>query len=190
MQDSIEIRPAQPDDAEVAALLLRSAYMHIQVAYPPTEDPESGWGGSLQRYFRQDDNRFSYQSTFVAEQSAEVVGLVLSFGGRDEPRLNAAVGPWLEREAQDDEWYVDALAVFTNWGRKGIGTRLMRTAESQARQRHYPKIALNVAQGNTPALHLYTHLGYAVTQQTILYERPHVRMVKSLDGEEPATVQS
>ena len=84
MQDSIEIRPAQPDDAEVAALLLRSAYMHIQVAYPPVEDPESGWGGRLQRYFRQDGNRFSYQSTFVAEQSAEVVGLVLSFGGRDE----------------------------------------------------------------------------------------------------------
>ena len=66
----------------------------------------------------------------------------------------------------------------------------MRTAESQARQRHYPKIALNVAQGNTPALDLYTPLGYVVTQQTILYERPHVRMVKSLDGEEPATVQS
>ena len=54
MQDSIEIRPAQPDDAEVAALLLRSAYTHTQVAYPPVEDPESGWGGRLQRYFRQD----------------------------------------------------------------------------------------------------------------------------------------
>jgi ribosomal protein S18 acetylase RimI-like enzyme len=189
MQDSIEIRPAQPDDAEVAALLLRSAYMHIQVVYPPAEDPESGWGGRLQHYFRQDGNRFSFQNTFVAEHSAQLVGLVLSFGGRDEPRLNATVGPWLEREAQDDEWYVDALAVFTNWGRKGIGTRLMQAAESQARQRHYPKIALNVAQGNTPALALYAHLGYVVTQQTVVYGRPHVRMVKPLDREEPATVQ-
>jgi ribosomal protein S18 acetylase RimI-like enzyme len=190
MQDSIKIRPAQPDDAEVAALLLRSAYIHIQVAYPPVEDPESGWGGRLQRYFRQDDNRFSYQCVHVAVDGSQVVGLVLGFGGRDEARLNAAIGPWLEREAQDDEWYVDALAVFTNWGRNGIGTRLMRTAESQARQRHYPKIALNVAQENTPALNLYTRLGYVLTQQTILYERPHARMVKSLDGEEPATVQS
>jgi ribosomal protein S18 acetylase RimI-like enzyme len=189
MQDSIEIRPAQPDDAEVTALLLRSAYTHTQVAYPPMEDPESGWGGRLQRYFRQEGNRFSYQNVYVAVHDSEARGLVLSFGGRDEPRLNAAVGPWLEREAQDDEWYVDALAVFTNWGRKGIGTRLMRAAESQARQRHYPKIALNVAQGNTPALHLYTHLGYAVTRQTVLYERPHVRMVKILNGEEPAIAQ-
>ncbi|HEY7022888.1 MAG TPA: GNAT family N-acetyltransferase [Ktedonobacterales bacterium] len=189
MQDSIEIRPAQPDDAEVAALLLRSAYTHTQVAYPLAKDPESGWGERLQRYFRQDGNRFSYQCAHVATNGSQVVGLVLSFGGRDEAWLNAAVGPWLEREAQDDEWYVDALAVFTNWGRKGIGTRLMRTAESRARQRHYPKIALNVAQGNTPALDLYAHLGYVVAQQTVLYERPHVRMVKMLDGEEPATVQ-
>src|SRR6266852_9327725 len=72
--------------------------------------------------------------------------------GRDEARLNAAVGSWLEREAQDDEWYVDALAVFSNWGRKGIGTRLLQSAEQQARQHHYPKIALHVAQGNTQAL--------------------------------------
>jgi ribosomal protein S18 acetylase RimI-like enzyme len=161
----------------------------MQVAYPLAEDPESAWGGRLQRYFRQDGNRFSYQNTFVAQQSARLVGLVLGFGGRDEAQLNAAVGPWLEREAQDDEWYVDALAIFTNWGRKGIGTRLMQAAEIQARQRHYPKIALNVAQGNTPALALYTHLDYVVTQQTILYERPHVRMVKMLDGEDPATAQ-
>jgi len=72
--------------------------------------------------------------------------------GRDEARLNAAVGSWLEREAQDDEWYVDALAVFSNWGRKGIGTRLLQSAERQACQHHYPKIALHVAQGNTQAL--------------------------------------
>jgi hypothetical protein len=66
----------------------------------------------------------------------------------------------------------------------------MQAAESQARQRHYPKIALNVAQGNTPAVHVYAHLGYVVTQQTVLYERPHVRMVKMLDGEEPAKAPS
>jgi len=29
--------------------------------------------------------------------------------GREEAGPNAAVGSWLEREAQDDEWYVDAL---------------------------------------------------------------------------------
>ena len=184
MRDLIQIRPAQPVDAEVAAVLLSSASIHTPVTSPLPEAHESGLIERLEHFFRQDGNRFSYQNIQVAEQSSEVVGLVLSFGGRDEARLNAAVGSWLEREAEDDEWYVDALAVFRNWGRKGIGTRLMQSAEQQARQHHYPKIALYVAQGNKQALDLYAHLHYVVTQQTFLYQRPHVRMVKTLENRE------
>lgn len=180
MRDSIRIRPAQPSDAEVAAVLLYSAYTHIHVTYPLSEEHESGWIEHLKYFFRRDGNRFSYQNIQVAEHSSGVVGLVLSFGGRDEARLNAAVGSWLEREAQDDEWYIDALAVFKNWGHRGIGTRLLQNAEQQARQHHYPKIALNVAQGNKEALDLYTHLHYVVTRQTVLYQHPHVCMVKTL----------
>src|SRR2546422_612319 len=180
MRDSIQIRPAQPVDAEVAAVLLYSAYTHIQVTYPLPEEHESGVIERLQHFFRRGGNRFCYQYIQLADQSSEVVGLVLSFGGRDEARLNAAVGSWLEREAEDDEWYVDALAVLKNWGRKGIGTRLLQTAERQARQHHYPKIALHVAQGNTQALHLYQHLHYVVTQETFFYQRPYIRMVKTL----------
>ena len=184
MRDSIQIRPAQPVDAEVAAVLLYSAYTHTHVTSPLPEEHESGFIERLQHFFRRDGNRFSYQNIQVADQSSEVVGLVLSFGGRDEARLNAAVGSWLEREAQDDEWYVDALAVFKNWGRKGIGGYLLQRAEQQARQHHYPKIALHVAQGNQQALYLYAHLHYVVTQQTFLYQRPYVRMVKTVENGE------
>jgi ribosomal protein S18 acetylase RimI-like enzyme len=184
MQDSIQIRPAQPGDVEVASVLLYGAYTHTHVSYPLPEAQESGWIGHLEHFFRQDDNRFSYQNTQVAEQNSEVVGLVLSFGGRDEARLNSAVGRWLEREARDDEWYIDALAVLKNWSQKGIGTRLLQSAEQQARQHHYPKIALNVAEGNKEALDLYTHLHYVVTQRTFLYQGAYVRMVKTLENQE------
>ena len=180
MRDSIQIRPAQPGDAEVAAVLLYSAYTHTHVTYPLPEEHESGFIKRLQHFFRQDGNRFSYQNIQVAEQDSEVVGLVLSFGGRDEARLNAAVGSWLEHEAEDDEWYVDALAVLRNWDHKGIGTRLLQAAEQQARHHGYPKIALNVAQENEQALSLYQHLHYVVTRQTLLYHHPHVRLVKRL----------
>jgi ribosomal protein S18 acetylase RimI-like enzyme len=184
MRDSIQIRPARPDDAEVAAALLYSAYTHTRVTYPLPEEHRSGWIKHLKYFFRREGNRFSYQNILVAEQNAEVVGLVLSFGGRDEARLNAAVANWLEREAEDDEWYVDALAVFENWGRKGIGSRLLQAAEEQARRHRYPKIALNVAQGNKEALDMYAHRGYVATRQTLLYQRPHIRMVKTLENPE------
>jgi ribosomal protein S18 acetylase RimI-like enzyme len=180
MTDDLTIRPARPDDADRAAVLLYSAYIHRSMNYPLQEEGENRFLERLQHYFREVRNRFSYQNIQVAEQSSKVVGLVLSFGGQDEARLNAAIGNWLEREAQDDEWYIDALAVLKDWSHKGIGTRLLHSAEQQARQHHYPKIALHVDQGNTQALELYAQLHYVVTQQTYLYQRPHVRMVKSV----------
>src|ERR1700694_4285275 len=155
MPDSIRIRPAEPGDADRAAVLLYAAYTHQQVTYPLRDDLESGWIEHVRQFFLQEENRFSYQYIQVAQvtdQRSAVVGLVLSFAGRDEQRLNAAVGRWLEREAQDHEWYVDALAVLMDWGRQGIGTRLLHTAERQAHERHYPTIALNVAHENTSAL--------------------------------------
>ncbi len=184
MTDDLTLRPARPDDADRAAVLLYSAYLHQQVNYPLHEEGENRFIERLQHVFRRVGNRFSYQYIQVAEQSSKVVGLVLSFGGRDEAELNAAVGSWLEREAEDDEWYVDALAVLKNWGHKGIGTRLVQCAERQARQHHYPKIALHVAQGNTQALDLYSHLRYVVTRQTFLYQHPSVHMVKALENRE------
>ena len=182
MNDTITLRPAQPEDADRASVLLYSAYMHRQESYPLHEEGENRFIERLGHYFRQAGNRFSYQFIEVAEVGSEVVGLVLSFGGRDEAGLNAAVGGWLEREAQEDEWYVDGVAVFTNWGRKGIGTRLLQAAEQQARQHGYAKIALNVAVENEQALALYKRLRYVVTQETLLYQHRYVRLVKRLDN--------
>jgi ribosomal protein S18 acetylase RimI-like enzyme len=181
MNEDIQIRPAQPADAERAAILLYSAYNHIQMMYPPQEDLSNTFIRHLEHFFREDGNRFSYQYIQVAEQRSAVVGLILSFGGRDEAQLNATIGSWLEHEAHDDEWYVDALAVFRDAGHQGIGTHLLQAAEQQARQQHYPKIALNVALGNKEALSLYQHQHYVVTQETFLYQRQYVRMVKTLE---------
>jgi ribosomal protein S18 acetylase RimI-like enzyme len=180
MSDLIQIRPAQPSDAAVAAVLLYSAYTHRQVTYPLHGDDDHSWIERLEDFFCRQGNRFSYQYILVAAHNAEVVGLVLSFAGRDEPGLNAAVGRWLEREAVDDEWYVDALAVLLNWERRGIGTRLLASAEERARRNHYAKMALSVAPENAPAVALYSTLHYEVTQQVVLYSHPYLRIRKAL----------
>src|SRR6266566_10176058 len=85
MRESIQIRPAQPVDAEGAAVLLSSAYTHTHVTSPVREEHASGFIERLEYFFRRDGNRFSYQYIQVAEQSSEVVGLVLS-GWRIEMR--------------------------------------------------------------------------------------------------------
>src|SRR5260370_16519116 len=96
MRDSIQIRPAQPVDAEVAAVLLYSAYTHTHVTYPLREEHESGLIERLQHFFRRDGNLFSYQNIQLAQQSSKVAGLVLSFGGRTFSPLNLAVGTSLQ----------------------------------------------------------------------------------------------
>jgi len=78
MQHSLHIRPAHPDDAEVAAVLLYSAYTQTHVTYPLQDEHTSGFIEHLRDHFRQNDNRFSYQDIQVAEQNSAVVGLVLS----------------------------------------------------------------------------------------------------------------
>lgn len=188
--DDIQFRPAQPDDVERASALLYSAYIHRQVNYPLREETENLFTGRLQHFFCEKGNRFSYQFILVAEQRFEVVGLILSFGGREEEQLNTATGWRLEREAEEDEWYVDALAVFSDWGRKGIGTRLLQMAEQQGLQHHYLKIALNVARENKQALSLYQHLHYVITQETFLYGQPHLRLVKRLTNADQGEASS
>ena len=42
MQALVQIRPAQPADAEVAAALLYSAYTHTLVTFPLQEEHERG----------------------------------------------------------------------------------------------------------------------------------------------------
>jgi ribosomal protein S18 acetylase RimI-like enzyme len=190
MRDAIQIRPAQPADVEVAGTLLYSAYTHTPVTFPLPAPAGGSWIDHLKNYFGREGNRFSYQNIQVAVHQAQVVGLILSFGGRDEARLNAAVGPWLEHEAEDEEWYVDALAVFQDWSRRGIGTRLLQAVEQQARQHHYARVTLHVAQGNQQALAFYAHLGYAVTGQAVLYQHPFVRMSKVLASAEHEDAQA
>jgi ribosomal protein S18 acetylase RimI-like enzyme len=179
MSENILIRAAQPADAERASLLLYSAYIHTQIMYPPQE-AQNQFLDRIQIFFRKEGNRCSYQFIQVAELQSEVVGLVLSFGGQDEERLNSALGWQIGRESKDDEWYVDALAVFANWSRQGIGTLLLRAAEQQGLQHRYSRVALNVAQENAQARALYQHLHYIVTAETFLYGQPHLRMVKQL----------
>ena len=64
MQALVQIRPAQSADAAVAAALLYAAYTHTQVTFPLQEEHERGLVERLGQFFRQDGNRFSYQTAW------------------------------------------------------------------------------------------------------------------------------
>ncbi len=60
-----------------------------------------------------------------------------------------------------DEGYITSVAVHPNFRRQGVGQALVSALQQQGRQRGLAFLTLEVRESNTPAIALYTRLGFA-----------------------------
>jgi len=184
------IRQAVREDAKQAARLLYDA-LH-DVAHQLTgEEKEEDAVTVLEQYFAADNGRLSHKQAIVKEADGEVAGVVVAYGGDQIHELDR---PMLERlrklkndptlkldkESDEDEYYIDTLSVSPKFGGQGIGTKLIHAAEEKARERGYGKIAMAVVTDNTRAYSLYLHLGYEVDKEITINGHVYYHMVKFL----------
>ncbi len=132
-------------------------------------------------------------TVYVAEESGHVVGtftLVL------EERAQPGVWPVLRRHLplpsavrallllellgsgrpDPHTALVEAVAVLPERRGRGVGRRMMAEALAQARQAGRRRVGLYVVEGNTPAVRLYTSLGFRVQKtHRLLWTRPLFR---------------
>jgi ribosomal protein S18 acetylase RimI-like enzyme len=145
----------------------------------------------LAQFFQAEENRLSYRNVLVAEEEGHIVGVIVVYHGRDAARLDLPIIERLQRlysnpsisldkEADEDEFYIDSLSVSSQYAGRGIGTALIEAAEQRARQLQYNKIALNVDEENERAHRLYNHLGYQEDKIIYLYSHLHHHLVKYL----------
>ena len=144
----------------------------------------------LERFYLEEGNRFSRQLIQVKEVDNNVVGMILCYDGQAASQLYAPIWHHLKQkqikeatidnEADDDEYYIDALAVDPLHQGRGIAKQLFAAAEHYARIHQFGKIALNVDVTNEKALALYERLGYKKTKQIPINKRPYWHMVKPL----------
>src|SRR3954451_8536647 len=90
----IKIRQAQPADAEDVAPLIIDAIGDIAKRITG----ETEWDlvkQGLCELFKRDDNRHSYLYTYVAELAGKVVGIMVLYPGKDDPRLDHNLSNWL-----------------------------------------------------------------------------------------------
>lgn len=117
--------------------------------------PSLEWEGEYRRY------RLVYQRAYadslrgrrillVAEMEGRVVGQVFL-------QVDSAFAGGNGRAA-----YLYALRVRREHRNRGIGTELVREAESVLRQRGFSRVLISVAQDNDAARRLYERLGYEV----------------------------
>ena len=79
----------------------------------------------------------------------------------DEDRIIAFLS--IEVHHEEEEYiYLDDLSVTKQYRNHGIGTQLIRNAESYAKDISIPAICLHVEKSNTAAFRLYERLGYEI----------------------------
>lgn len=87
-------------------------------------------------------------------------------------------------DVEGDICHVVSIAVKPSYRRRGIGSVLMNSAMGECRSRGASVAVLEVETGNTPAINMYTKLGFHVTGFIKSYysrDRDAFLMIKKLD---------
>lgn len=184
------VRRAIQDDATAAARLIRMAIQDIGEALTG-EEKETRILEVLADFFKQERNRLSYENCFVCDVDGTVVGLILCyFGGQaaelDEPlaaRLRIVKNDpslAIEKEADEEDFYIDTLCINQAFRGQGIGTALIQVVEQYAKENKYERMSLVVEQNNTKAQKLYTRLGYIEVKEIMINHHQYEYRVKTL----------
>ena len=114
-----------------------------------------------------EEGGFSYRNAVVAEVDGEIAACLVGYRLADPYDLGnieevpQLVRPLVQLEAKaPGSWYVNVLATFPEFRRKGIGMALLRIAEKRARDEGAQTLSVIVAAENEPAARLYKAAGY------------------------------
>ncbi|GFZ90505.1 N-acetyltransferase [Paenibacillus marchantiophytorum] len=184
------IRQAKKEDAAAVISLMYTAIGDIAHTLAGTQDVGTALQ-VLEGFFQEKGNRISFENVLVLEEDNRVIAFMLAYHGSqaaelDRPFLNrlAANGSTtvsIEREAREDEYYLDSIAVHADYQGRGIGTKLLRLFEQQAAELGHDKIMLLVDLENTAAKALYVKMGYKEDGVVTVSGHLFNRMVKRLE---------
>ncbi|EFM08417.1 GCN5-related N-acetyltransferase [Paenibacillus curdlanolyticus YK9] len=184
------IRAAEAGDAEAVAQLIYEAIDDIAFQLTGEETEERATKG-LRELFLQPGNRFSSGQVLVAVHEGAVAGMILCYYGSEAEALDAPIKerlrivrgdaqPIIDKEADEDEYYIDSIAVFPAYRGLGIAKALLHAAEEAGITLGYQRIALNVEYENERAHRLYRSLGYVQDKDVSINGHAYRHMAKPL----------
>ncbi len=167
----VTVRPAQRADATHIAVLCDIAGEGLpstlwrRMAAPGQSALEIGRSRILGG-----ETNFNLRNSLIAEAGGEVAGLMLGYKLPDPyempdlAKVPEAIVPLLKLEAEvPGYWYLNILAVYPEFRRRGIARLLMSVVDELGRTASCKGLSLIAASGNGHALQLYRSAGYAVT---------------------------
>ena len=176
----MKILPANPTHAADIARLIITAMTDdcCQFLVGPEHTLDDFYNTML-RLVLMDDSQYSWRNAFVAVddeadpddiEKAPVAGVIVGYDGKDLHRLRrrfqeAAMADWqmdysnMDDETAEGEFYLDSLAVYPQYRKRGIASQLLNRIIEHAASLGLPA-ALLVDQGNPSAERLYTSMGF------------------------------
>jgi ribosomal protein S18 acetylase RimI-like enzyme len=161
-------RPATKADAAALAVLVdiagegMPAYMWSTLKAPGQSMLEFG----RERAMREEGG-FSWRNAIVAAFGGDIAATLIGYR-LDDPYDLAVLGeapqivhPLVRLESHvPGSWYVNVLATFPEFRRRGLAAELLSIAEKEARELQAPSLSVIVASWNENAARLYRSAGY------------------------------
>ncbi len=176
MSSPYKIRKATLNDAEHIATYLLLAMEDIVYRFIGEKDHAKAKAFLL--YFaKREDNQYSYQNCWVAEDG-EVMAAVNLYDGAKLDQLRRPVLEYIkmhynkepkpEDETQAGEYYIDSLGVNPNYQGKGIGSKMLQFLIDAYVHKHKQTLGLLVDEENPNAKRLYLKLGFKAVGKKVL----------------------
>lgn len=172
------IRPALKFEADKIAKLMNLAMLEITYQFIGEENIEKA-NAFLAHFVAQENNQYSYQNIYVAEENNEILGQISIYDGAklqelrqpiwDKIKADRDVDYWAENETEAGEMYIDTLAVSPNTQGKGIGKQLIQYAIDEVVVKQKKVLGLLVDKDNPAAKRLYERIGFKVVKDIRIF---------------------
>ncbi len=142
--------------------------------------------------FNSEAGRFSHNNVTVKEMEGRAVGMAVAYHGADAARLDRELAAIirdtfslcediiLDKEADEDEFYIDSLCIMPEFRGMGIGTELLKSLQEEAGGNSFAKLSINVELNNTRAQRLYESMGYLTEKEMEIAGHSYFHMIKML----------
>ena len=183
------IRKAEKKDVKGAIPLLITALDEMRTVFSGYTDEEK-IAAKFEEYFLMDEGRYTYKNFSVCEIEGRIAGIIVAYYSDEGEKLDDVMLKELkkigisienfEQEFYENEYYIDSIAVGSEYQGRGIAKELIKYAENEGRERGYEKMSLIVHEDKEKAYSIYKKTGYEEDSEITAYGEKYRHMVKKL----------
>lgn len=141
-------------------------------------------------FIKSENNQYSYQNCMVVEDENEIIATVNLYDGAKLHKLRAPIITYVrahfntnfnpEDETQSGEYYIDCIAVHSNYQGKGVATKMLQFLIQEYTVNQNGTLGLLVEEGKLSAKKLYLKLGFkSMGKKTLVGKQLYHLQIKS-----------